>query len=541
MNNRKNKILMIALGASMLVGCGNSSSSVASTSTTNTSTSEASITTTVNPTTEQTTISSTSTVAPLAETDLFLVGDSTVCQFTDTSYYYPRYGYGTQIGNHLSDKVTVRNLALSGRSSKSFLTEENYQTLKNEIGENDYLLIGFGHNDEKTEADRYTNPNLSSTDPTSFKYSLTKYYIDVALEKGATPILVTPIVRRDKNGEYTGANIHQTEGNATYPGGDYSKAIRELGEEKNLDVIDLTSLTRTLYLEKGVEETLKFHAWLDTTSSSVDNTHLNIYGAKYVAYLLASELVKATSSIKNYVNTESLTAPAESERVPNPNYVEEAYRAPTANSTIHRTTSPWWASAFGDIGGASKPGDANVFKIEETAAGARLFAKNTGKISGGAGDGIAMYFQKLEKETNFVLEATANITTIDNTNNQVGVGLMVRDDMYIDKHLSAKITGNYVACGQTKLKDEVTKAFTKTSGALATTAAETGTSVLKAGDSIKLKIEKQGNVYTTTYGDLAPVNFTMPLDTIDTDYIYAGVFIARAVDATFSGISLTIL
>ena len=67
----------------------------------------------------------------LKEQTLWVVGDSTVCGYSPLdNYLYPRYGYGTQLGNYLSDKITVRNLALSGRSSKSFLTEANYTTLK---------------------------------------------------------------------------------------------------------------------------------------------------------------------------------------------------------------------------------------------------------------------------------------------------------------------------------------------------------------------------------------------------------------------------
>ena len=58
----------------------------------------------------------------LPETTMYLVGDSTVASFSD-QYFYPRYGYGTQIGDYLSDKVTVKNLALSGRSSKSFIIQ----------------------------------------------------------------------------------------------------------------------------------------------------------------------------------------------------------------------------------------------------------------------------------------------------------------------------------------------------------------------------------------------------------------------------------
>ena len=79
---------------------------------------------------------------------LFVIGDSTVCLFNDSTYFYPRYGYGTQLEKYLND-FEVINLALSGRSSKSFKLEENYQILINSLQEGDYLLIGFGHNDEK--------------------------------------------------------------------------------------------------------------------------------------------------------------------------------------------------------------------------------------------------------------------------------------------------------------------------------------------------------------------------------------------------------
>ena len=69
--------------------------------------------------------SSTDVIVPpeLIDTDLYVVGDSTLCSFTDSTYFYPRYGYGTQLGNYLNEKVAVKNLALSGRSSKSFTQE----------------------------------------------------------------------------------------------------------------------------------------------------------------------------------------------------------------------------------------------------------------------------------------------------------------------------------------------------------------------------------------------------------------------------------
>ena len=61
---------------------------------------------------------------------LWVIGDSTVSSFED-KYYYPRYGYGTMLDKYLNDNVKVVNIALSGRSSKSYLSEPEYNTLIN--------------------------------------------------------------------------------------------------------------------------------------------------------------------------------------------------------------------------------------------------------------------------------------------------------------------------------------------------------------------------------------------------------------------------
>ena len=72
-------------------------------------------------------------------TNVYMVGDSTMCNYNPLDkYYYPRYGYGTQMQNYLSKKASVVNLALSGRSSLSFTTESNYSTLKNDINQKEH-------------------------------------------------------------------------------------------------------------------------------------------------------------------------------------------------------------------------------------------------------------------------------------------------------------------------------------------------------------------------------------------------------------------
>lgn len=129
-----------------------------------------------------------------------------------------------QLSNYFDTKLQVTNLALSGRSSKSFLTEDNYDTLKTNLKEGDYLLIGFGHNDEKSDDNsRFTDASKPLSDVSSFSYSLYENYVKLAIDKGATPILCTPIVRANKDNNYEGSSGHIT---AT---GDYRQAIIDLG------------------------------------------------------------------------------------------------------------------------------------------------------------------------------------------------------------------------------------------------------------------------------------------------------------------------
>jgi len=341
-------------------------------------------------------------VIMLRETNMYLVGDSTVASFAD-SYFYPRYGYGTQIGNYLDDAVNVKNLALSGRSSKSFLEESNYETLKSMIKEGDILVIGFGHNDEKSdEPARFTDASLPYTDENSFGYHLYEYYIKLALDAGAVPVLCTPIVRAQSKDDYSGSEGHVT---AT---GDYAQAIRDLGAALDVAVIDLTALTKARYESIGFAEACYYHAVIngkyDTDGTTVipdmntvDKTHLNIYGAKYVAYLLASEMAKI-EGIGAYV-LKDIAEPTREELISNPNYVVPDYSAPDLEGyspVDHFTTitDGWYGTAFGNTGG-SPQSTSNGYIAKEISEGVFRVGQhldsgsNKGKFESGS-DGFAL-------------------------------------------------------------------------------------------------------------------------------------------------------
>jgi lysophospholipase L1-like esterase len=488
---------------------------------------------------------------------LYLVGDSTVCAFNDP-YYYPRYGYGTQIGKYLSTSVAVNNLALSGRSSKSFIDptdNPNYATLKSSLKAGDYLMIGFGHNDEKADGSLYTNPNTDVTDPTSFEYYLYTYYVQVAQAVGAIPILATPIVRRDEAGVYAGAKAHVTadvvSGGVTYPGGDYPKAIRDLGAQYGVTVVDNTvntlALGQQIFAASGADGTAQLQAWVSNAETSVDDTHTNIYGAAYYAYLIANALTSSSSSLKDYV-LPGITPPDMSTLVVNPNWVPSTY-SPPVKGTLWTTTDPWIGSVFGDIGGASKITDGSFGITETTSAPLAVDMRSgtattaSGKIAAGT-DGIAFYFQQVPIEKDFSLTATATVTSITYNNSQVGFGLMVRDAAWTDT-FDPSLISSYVAAGTLKGNAPAAawSSFVRDMTAAPTLSGTTVSSaavVPAAGSVIDLSIVKSGDTYTCTYGTEAPAVYTVDLNVKDSDYVYPGLFTARECEVVFSNIALTL-
>ena len=221
---------------------------------------------------------------------LFLVGDSTVSDYAlEPDRYYPRWGYGMAIGEYLLEGVRVNNLALPGRSSLSFLGEDNYKVLLDNLKKGDILLIGFGHNDQKLD-ERFTTPTADFTDKTSIGYTLKNFYIDLAKSRGAKVVLCTPISRRSLDNDYTKTCGHVTDA------GDYRNAIFETGLKTGVDLIDMTLLTTALYLKWGLEKTKLLHATNDLDINNTDNTHLNSYGARVIAYTLIESVLKCEDS-----------------------------------------------------------------------------------------------------------------------------------------------------------------------------------------------------------------------------------------------------
>lgn len=213
---------------------------------------------------------------------IYVVGDSTSCVYA--SNLAPRTGWGQVLqALFVADSVEVVDKALSGRSSKSFYDEKNWDPIKSALRQGDYVIIAFGHNDEKTDdAARGTLPG------STFERYLS-IYIDDAKAKGAIPLLVTPI---ERNGWSSATTVKASHG--LYP-----QAIRDLAKSKGIGLVDLTTLTTALYQKLGKAATtstiflnLSAGAYANYPDGVADNTHLQLRGATEIAKLLASDIVR---------------------------------------------------------------------------------------------------------------------------------------------------------------------------------------------------------------------------------------------------------
>ncbi len=208
---------------------------------------------------------------------VFLAGDSTVTDQPESGY--PYCGWGQLLPAQFKHDVAVDNHAQSGRSSRSFINEGRLSAIMERMKPEDFLFIQFGHNDEKPDPERGTDPF------TTYKEYLKKY-IDAAREAKARPVLVTPVHRR----------YFADDGTLTDTHGDYIIAVRELAEEEDIPLIDLAERSRLLFEQAGVEGTKEDFMWVlpgeyvNFPSGVEDNTHFQERGARRLAQQVAEAI-----------------------------------------------------------------------------------------------------------------------------------------------------------------------------------------------------------------------------------------------------------
>ena len=250
---------------------------------------------------------------PDKHTTIFVIGDSTAAN-KDTTGGKQERGWGMMLQQCFdADYIVVDNHAVNGRSSKSFIDEGRWDKVLAKIKPGDYVIIQFGHNDEKPKADRHTDPG------STFDYNLAKYVRETR-ERGGIPVMMNPVVRRnffvvapqndDDEKLRTSTfkdGVKMVEGDTLYDThGLYRVAPKDVATRMNCHFVDANQITHNLEQSLGTEASKKLHMWFkpgeepSEPKGKQDNTHYNKYGARVVANLLADALCKEIPVLSKY-------------------------------------------------------------------------------------------------------------------------------------------------------------------------------------------------------------------------------------------------
>ena len=317
------------LFSAVLMACGGGSDS-GDASNANNSSSSATSSVSSSANSSATSSASSSSAAAASGVTLHMLGDSTMTIYT--SDRRPQMGWGEAMQQFFDSNVTVKNWALGGRSSRSFYYEATrWPTILPEIKSGDYVIIQFGHNDQKYGGDyavygtyAYCSDGTTdgeactgaadTVDATVDKaehsyYQFLKKYVTEVRAKGANPILMTPIVRNYQEGGAIRADGRHdwsakkagTEANVR---GSYPEAMKAVATKYNVPLVDLTKETGDIVLSYGASAGTDLYI-------SADSTHPQVLFANLIAKK-AVEGMKSLDVLKgNMVAVTSLIASPE--------------------------------------------------------------------------------------------------------------------------------------------------------------------------------------------------------------------------------------
>jgi lysophospholipase L1-like esterase len=203
------------------------------------------------------------TVDPVHVPTVYLVGDSTV---TDVSQG-PGASWGQMFPRFFKPDIAVANHAKSGASLKSFLTELRLDKVLSTLAPGDWLMVQFGHNDQKKQW-----PQTYVEADSTYRAYL-HVYITEARRRGAIPVLITSPERR--NFDQNGKIVDSLEG--------YPDAVRAVAREESVALIDLNAMSKTFYEALGPER-----AELAFRDDGHDKTHHSDYGAYELARMVVT-------------------------------------------------------------------------------------------------------------------------------------------------------------------------------------------------------------------------------------------------------------
>lgn len=236
----------------------------------------------------------------------YLCGDSTMADYP--ARRAPMTGWGQALQAFLPADEFVQNCAVNGRSSKSFIDEGRLSAIEPCLRPGDRLVISFGHNDEKDDPKRHTDPE--NTYPAHLAQ-----YVEAARRHGAQPILATSVARRLFDGEGRVVPTH----------GGYPDAMRACAARAGVPLVDLEAGTTALLARLGEAGSRALFCHVPAghpnyPEGAADDSHLHRRGALAVAKLFLELLngaapeapgpVGAAADVAELLNSEDAAAEA---------------------------------------------------------------------------------------------------------------------------------------------------------------------------------------------------------------------------------------
>ena len=197
---------------------------------------------------------------------IYICGDSTVEDHRNE----PLGSWGLVLPAFVRPGWTTANFAKSGLAMKTFEEEGRLERVLEHLREDDWVLIQFGHNDQKIAGEEAEN---------GYTRRLGEW-IDRIRGKGGRPVVVTPVERRGfhpAHGTQFGKSL-----------GAYAKAAKAVADAKGVPCIDLNDASYRMMGTLGAEGSKKLQRSVD--GKNVDNTHHNMYGAYEMARIIAAGL-----------------------------------------------------------------------------------------------------------------------------------------------------------------------------------------------------------------------------------------------------------
>lgn len=209
---------------------------------------------------------------------MFIAGDSTAANYPASRY--PQTGWGMMLPCGLSPDIRVTNLAMGGRSTRTFIGEGRWDRLTEQLSPGDTVLIQFGHNDANT-----AKPERFAAARTDYRDNLLRFIWTVRGAR-AVPVLLTPVARRSF-----------ADGKAKADFAEYSAVVRQLAQSTGTPLIDLETLSRDWIDRAGVEASKAYYLHYKPEDGVAafpkgiaDDTHFSELGARGVADLVLGGL-----------------------------------------------------------------------------------------------------------------------------------------------------------------------------------------------------------------------------------------------------------